>query len=63
MIIKLSIIVLVAAFIVFLALWAVRAEEKPNRKSGFLDPNKSYRKAHELGLDLKDDYNKMLPGI
>lgn len=59
MIIKLSIILLFAAFIVLLAYWVVRTEEKPKKESSLFDQNKSYQKAKELGLKFPGEYSKM----
>lgn len=63
MLFKLSIILLLAALIVLMAYWVVRTEEKPKGKSSFLDPDKSYRKAKELGLKFPGELNDVLPGV
>jgi hypothetical protein len=63
MIIKLSIILLLTAFIVLMAYWVVRTEEEPKKKTSFFDPNKSYGKAKELGLKFPSELHDVLPGV
>lgn len=63
MIFKLSIILLLAAFIVLMAYWVVRTEEKPKGKRSLLDPKKTYNKARELGLEFPGEFNEVLPGV
>ncbi|MBI2271572.1 MAG: hypothetical protein HYU69_14605 [Bacteroidetes bacterium] len=63
MLFKLSIILLLAAFIVLMAYWVVRTEERPGKKRSFLDPDKSYGKAKELGLKFPGEFNDALPGV
>ncbi len=52
MTVKLIIVLLFISFILLMAFWIVRTEEKPKRKSGFSDPSKSYKKAIEMGLNV-----------
>lgn len=63
MILKLSIILLLAAFIILMAWWVVRNEEKPRKEASFLDPDKSYTRAKELGIKLPNEYKDVLPGV
>ncbi len=63
MIIKLSIILLFAVFIVLMAYWVVRTEERPRKEPDFVDPKKSYQMAKELGLRFPSEYDDALPGV
>jgi len=59
MIIKLSIILLFVAFILLLAYWVVRSEQTPKKPTGLFNPNKSYKKAKEMGLNFPSQYAKV----
>ena len=63
MIIKLSIILLLTAFIVLMAYWVVRTEEKQKEPKSFLEKDKSYHKAKEMGLKVPQEFNDILPGL
>lgn len=63
MLIKLTIILMLALFIAFMAWWVVKTEEKSNDSTSFVDPDKSYNKAKEYGLKLPSSYNDALPGV
>ncbi len=60
---KIALILSLAAFIVLMAAWIIRSEENPKKNRSYLDPNKPYNKAKELGLNLPKGYEDVLPGV
>ena len=56
-------ILTLALFIALMAFWIVKTEDAPKKENSFLDPDKSYNKARELGLKLPNQYEDALPGV
>ena len=63
MTLKIVLMLALAVFILLMAFWVVKSEEVPKKNRSFLDPNKSYKKAKEYGLNLPEELNDALPGV
>ena len=62
--INLMIILFLIAFVSLMAYWIAKSEESSKQKeTQFLDPNKSYKKAQEIGLATPGQYKDALPGV